>query len=416
MAQPAAEADGLGNSSSKIAAADERSVEVVTGPPALDFSSLPVDSSELACVNGDEWDPHRVYFNEFLGNQRSEDAPSRRGIGEGNSRTDASKLGATTEALNTTGESDSSPTEPSAFRPFSTADEPDDSIPVMESVSNNPWSAVSEPITIEIDDDTLDPLGWPRQMPFHESQLDPESDRGFVNVEISYHEADGADDDDENLLGPSHRGLRSDYDNDASSDTPAGRGTGAGVGEEEEVALAKRNRLEQYSKIGVDEASLAANSSDGDDDGESDDDEKDVYGEGLEVGYCAQGDDEGDESDHNDEVRSEFAGVFLEVSSTAKSDDPCVVSERPTAFATFTPALTPNNADTQAFEVTWSDVEAEDGNPTDRELHQRHNFSPPPPSSSPSSQDVPARKPLPLLKPPPEEKAQKWLRGKGQYL
>jgi hypothetical protein len=410
---------------------DERSVEVVDsrGEPgkntsAMDFSFLPVDATAASPlqVQGDEWDPHRVYFSEFLPGcsnaEKKKNGSTSDGISGAAPRSRIDRSTAKTKR-----ERESSATaSPSAFQPFND-DDGDDEDDKFKEAGVCPVLATGVGATMVDggDNDALDPLGWPRQVPFLEAAAQQDIiDSGIGgqderHLDPGFGNADGAG-DEEDLLGPSHR---SDYFvDDGASAVATEAFDSRDKAEGKEVAVDKRHRLKQYAKVEADEASLAANSSSSSDgDGSHDDDEQAGEEVGLEITYRVQDDDDdGDESDHDkDEIlREEFQEMFAQLSWKARSDDNDDGSDReserqqqsPLAFATFAPALVNADTDVPAFEVTWTDAESKIG--------ENEAAISPTGGSGGEEEASRERKSVPLIKPPPEEKLRKWLRGKEQ--
>jgi hypothetical protein len=399
-----------------VAEEERLSVEVVRlgGDPAkvssLDFSVLPVDATAAPASRGDEWDPHRVYFSEFLASESKADAKKKQ---DSNSPAARSKLEKATEKTKCKDPS-SGAALPAAFQPFD--DDEDVSVDVS---AGGPAAAVA--VLLDKASAVLDPLGWPRQVPLVAEPQPEEAGGGRGG-------GDDAD-DEEDLLGPSRR---SDYCDDgpaaaaaeALDDRDEVRGEDAGP-----AVRAKSRRIERYGRVEADEASLDGNSSvEGAGDGSGEDEEPAEEDGGMEVAYRAQDDDSDDESDCDDEdevIRSEFQDMFLHAASSGKSDDDTSdreVEQQHTpavAFATFMPAMVSSDVeDIGAFEVNWADAESGTGvSRSDVAVASNQAGSPSPAPFAlpprPSPQDgLSERKSVPLIRPPPEEKVRKWLRGK----
>jgi hypothetical protein len=369
-------------------AADNSSIEVVVIPeffaPALDFSTLPVEEADPdRHQQGDEWDPHRVYFSEFLAEPKADPAPPQ-------------------------------------FSPFSVAGSDDDELAATgKEVEHGPdWT--SRPWVVQRDqsddkvaskqekdyvdhDDELDPLGWPRPPARHVSEATGSAEEDVGGVEDDDEDIDG---DDEDLLGPGRRG-RSDNYEDATEKADAG----AVVEVETEDKI---HRLEQYAAVEPDEASVAANSAHSSDPNHaaSDDDEE----EHIEVQYQTQEDDD-DESDYDDDFRDEFQDLILQMAQKEKSDGFDHGTEAlQMEFATLGPgtAASATTPPPPAFEVTWTEEAAESSVSVTHVTAGQDGATLPRPATSPATSDVLDRKPAPLLKPPPEEKLQKWLAAKDK--
>jgi hypothetical protein len=354
--------------------ADNSSVEVVMPKffsPALDFSALPVEeeaeASERDPRQGDEWDPHRVYFNEFLAEPKGD--PSNQ------------------------------------FSPFRGvgSDGDDDEVTLGKGKEHGPdWT--SRPWVFrgdatpkqDIDDvhDALDPLGWPRQPALLLTEKATDGAEEGVGDEDDDEDIDG---DDEDLLGPGRRGLSDIYE-DAPDKADGGQAPDA----EDKV-----HRLGQYAAVEPDEASVADSTHSSDPDLDDDDDEE----EQIEVEYQTQGDD--DESDDVD-FRDEFQDLVLQMAQKEKSDGfDHVVGAVQLDFATFEPGSADSaTPPLPAFEVTWT--EAAESSVQVASGRQDSAAALPAPTTSPATSNVVDRKLAPLLKPPPAEKLQKWLAAKDK--
>lgn len=212
----------------------------------LDFRSVLDDPEINANVAIDpSWDANKVYFNEFETSRREAEAAD--------DFFDPDVLDASNDApIVGVSRAESKEEEKKEKDAFVT----DDVVGVM-----------AAPVVV-VDDDALDPTGWPRAP---EGLLDaPPPDpfhRGTDNL------ADDVDDDDENLLGALNR---SNDDTDEE-----------GYPKDGEITP-KEARVASYAVVEPDEASLEAQS---DVDGE----EESSVEENEDVGYISQGDDESED-------------------------------------------------------------------------------------------------------------------------
>jgi hypothetical protein len=304
-------------------------IEAVLNEQALDFATIQHSEGSSALPDA-EWDVHRVYFNEFT-TQNDSFSQGRDGL-----------------------------------------------FPLFE--VNKDDDVVLEPLTeSELNkhrDDTLDPLGWPRQV----ASVDVEEQQGNDL-------ASEWDNDDENLLC-SHR--RKSDDDDEKID--------------------KSSRLAQYAVVEPDEASLAARSSSENSDSDSED------GNLEDVGYQSQESDE--ESDV--EICDQFEGFKFNSSDELGAGD----NSSPPQFQAFTsfdgshqqegqgvPLQSSGDPD-QLFEVKWEVTSPDHLGSTSQEAT---TTSAEVQDQTDPTKGLPTRT-LPLLKPPPQEKEQKWLAERGIQL
>jgi hypothetical protein len=363
------------------AAADNSSVEVVIPKfftPALDFSALPVEEAARDQRQGDEWDPHRVYFNEFLVEPKGDPASHQfspfRGAGSDGDDEESTPGKEKEHGSDWT-------SRPWVFRE-GTKDDDNNTAPKQDK---------------DDDDDALDPLGWPRQPALLLTEKAMDGAEEGVGDEDDDEDIDG---DDEDLLGPGRRGLSDVYN--VGTDTADGHS--ALDGDE------KVHRLEQYAAVEPDDASVADSAHSSDPSHASSDGDEE---EQIEVEYQTQ-DDDGDDEEGDDDFRDEFQDLILQMALKEKSDgfdhgtDAIQVD-----FATFEPGTAESaTPPPPAFEVTWT--EAAESSVQVASGGQDSAAALPPPTTSPATSNVVDRKPAPLLKPPPEEKLQKVAGRQGQ--